>query len=148
MSTVVTGAHTRKVTLSAAVAAKSAASTWTEADARAKPAPCVRDIERTLLERKASRGLPDQTSFDLRKARARALRGAITSAELDRATAAHSAAEAFMADVTALLLALDRKAHTLPLREDSHGGQWTVSDVIAYWFSGESKPDAAKRAGY
>ena len=134
--------------LVSAVAAVAKSEKWESARIMAKPVMFSRDLEASLLARRASRDLPDQTAYDLRKARARAIRGAISRADLDRATARHAAAEAFMADAADALLLIDRGQHCSPMRADGHGGNWTISDLIGYWFTGESKSDASKRAGY
>ena len=140
---------TVKVTLSAAVAASSKpAVVYTADSARAKPAAFFRDLERTLLDRKASRLLPDQTIFDLRKCMARAMRGAVNRAELTRAEANNLAAVEWLQTAASIVVDLGPKVLATPLRDDENGGQWTAGDIVNYWFSGESKPDAAKRAGY
>lgn len=134
--------------LVSAVAAAPKSEKWDAPRIIGKPVMFCRDLEASLLARKASRDLPEQTAFDLRKARARALRGAISRADLDKATARHAAAEAFVADAANALLLIDRGQHCCPMRADGHGGNWTISDLISYWFTGESKSDAAVRAGY
>ena len=134
--------------LVSAVAAVAKSEKWESARIMAKPVMFCRDLEASMLARRASRDLPDQTSFDLRKARARAIRGAISRTDLDKATVRHAAAEAFMADAADALLLIDRAQHCCPMRADGNGGNWTISDLIAYWFTGESKSDASKRAGY
>jgi len=134
--------------LVSAVAAAAKSEKWESARIMAKPVMFCRDLEASLLSRKASRDLPEQTAFDLRKARAKCIRGAISRADLDKATARHAAAEAFMADAANALLLIDRGQHCCPMRADGHGGNWTISDLVAYWFTGESKSDAAVRAGY
>lgn len=133
--------------VSAAVAAAKPEK-WDDLRIAAKPVMFCRDLEATLLARRSNRDLPEQTAYDLRKARARAIRGAISRTELDKATARHAAAEAFMADAAEALLLIDRLQHNAPMRADGHGGNWTISDLVAYWFTGESKSDAGKRAGY
>ena len=122
--------------------------TWNAASAAKSPEKFARDLEATLIARRADRALPEQTSYDLRKSRARAIRGAIGSADLLAATAKHHAAEAFMADATDLLVSLAKSAHNMPMRSDGYGGNWTISDLVSYWFTSESKSDASKRAGY
>jgi hypothetical protein len=140
---------TRTLNLVSAIAATAPKpAPWDSVSAAKSPEKFARDLEATLLARRADRALPEQTAFDLRKARARAIRGAIGSADLLAATAKHAAAEAFMADATDLLLALPKSAHNMPLRADGFGGHWTVSDLVSYWLTSESKSDAARRAGY
>lgn len=136
------------LSLVSAVAAAAKTEKWESVKIMAKPVMFCRDLEASLLARRASRDLPEQTAYDLRKARARAIRGAISRADLDRATARHAAAEAFMADAADALLLIDRLQHNAPMRADGNGGHWTISDLVAYWFTGESKSDAGKRAGY
>lgn len=134
--------------LVSAVASAPKSEKWDASRIVASPVKFCRDLEASLLARKASRDLPEQTAFDLRKSRAKCIRGAISRADLDKATARHAAAEAFMADAANALLLIDRGQHCCPMRADGHGGNWTISDLVAYWFTGESKGDAAVRAGY
>jgi len=131
-----------------AIASTVKTATWNAVTAKKSPEKFARDLEATLLSRRADRALPEQTAYDLRKARARAIRGAIGSADLLAANAKHSAAEAFMADATDLLVSLPKSAHNMPMRADGYGGNWTISDLVSYWLTSESKSDASKRAGY